>query len=129
MPTTPKGLVYPDSSGHTRIWEHLQTLASGVDSKLGIFGQLAQNIHLQEYAAGNTNAAGFRNLTHTAGWTPSGALVIPRQPGSYFATFWGADNYTSSAFRARFATTTSTGPLVSQNTGSLLAVLFRITTP
>jgi hypothetical protein len=27
MPQTPLGLTYPDSDGHTRLWEHLQTLA------------------------------------------------------------------------------------------------------
>lgn len=28
MPETDLGVIYPDSSGHTRIWEHLQTLAA-----------------------------------------------------------------------------------------------------
>lgn len=32
MPTTPKGIVYPDSSGHTRLWEHLQALAETADA-------------------------------------------------------------------------------------------------
>jgi hypothetical protein len=27
MPTTPTGIVYPDSAGHTRMWDHLQALA------------------------------------------------------------------------------------------------------
>jgi hypothetical protein len=34
MPTTPLGLVYPASGEHTRVWEHLQTLAVGVDGLL-----------------------------------------------------------------------------------------------
>lgn len=34
MPTTPRGLLYPDSSGHTRIWEHLQALAESADDTL-----------------------------------------------------------------------------------------------
>lgn len=33
MGTTAHGLVYPDSTGHARIWEHMQTLAQGVDDK------------------------------------------------------------------------------------------------
>ncbi len=31
MPTTPKGFVYPDQTGHTRIWDHLSALALSVD--------------------------------------------------------------------------------------------------
>lgn len=34
MPTTPRGLTYPDSAGHTRLWEHLQTLAGDVEDAL-----------------------------------------------------------------------------------------------
>lgn len=34
MPTTSNGLTYPASTGHTRIWEHIQTLAQDVDAKL-----------------------------------------------------------------------------------------------
>lgn len=35
MPETPHGIVYPDSSGHTRLWEHLETLATSVDDAIG----------------------------------------------------------------------------------------------
>ena len=31
MPQTPLGLTYPDDQGHTRLWEHFQTLATDVD--------------------------------------------------------------------------------------------------
>ncbi|MEV0156870.1 hypothetical protein AB0H57_24505 [Micromonospora sp. NPDC050686] len=31
MPTTSKGITYPASYGHTRIWEHLETLATDVN--------------------------------------------------------------------------------------------------
>lgn len=34
MPSTSRGYVYPDSSGHTRLWEHLQTLAVDVDDDI-----------------------------------------------------------------------------------------------
>lgn len=36
MPTTPNGITYPDSSGHTRLWEHLQELANDVDAQLAL---------------------------------------------------------------------------------------------
>ena len=32
MPDTPKGITYPDQIGHTRIWEHLATLAIDADA-------------------------------------------------------------------------------------------------
>ncbi|RKN38445.1 hypothetical protein [Micromonospora endolithica] len=31
MPDTSRGITYPSSTGHTRIWEHFQTLADDVD--------------------------------------------------------------------------------------------------
>lgn len=34
MPNTARGLTYPDSSGHTRLWEHLQELADDVEAML-----------------------------------------------------------------------------------------------
>jgi hypothetical protein len=32
---TPKGLTFPESTDHTRIWEHVQNLATDVDGALG----------------------------------------------------------------------------------------------
>ena len=32
MPPTPGGIVYPNSSDHTRLWEHMQDLAESVES-------------------------------------------------------------------------------------------------
>ena len=32
MPTTPRGIVYPNSSDHTRLWEHLQETAETADA-------------------------------------------------------------------------------------------------
>jgi len=34
MPTTPLGITYPQSTDHTRLWEHLQALAESVDTLL-----------------------------------------------------------------------------------------------
>lgn len=36
MPETPHGLVYPDSSGHTRTWEHWQNLAESTDDAFDV---------------------------------------------------------------------------------------------
>lgn len=35
MPQTTQGLTYPDSAGHTRLWEHIQQLAEDVDALVG----------------------------------------------------------------------------------------------
>jgi len=35
MPETPNGIIYPDASAHTRLWEHFQALADSVDTALG----------------------------------------------------------------------------------------------
>jgi hypothetical protein len=35
MPTTELGITYPDSGSHNRLWEHLQTLATDVDDRIG----------------------------------------------------------------------------------------------
>lgn len=34
MPQTDRGIVYPDSAGHTRLWEHLGTLAETADAAM-----------------------------------------------------------------------------------------------
>ena len=35
MGTTPEGITYPDSTAHTRLWEHFQQLAEDVDDLIG----------------------------------------------------------------------------------------------
>lgn len=37
MPTTGHGLVYPDSSGNTQIWTHVQNLADSVETALDAY--------------------------------------------------------------------------------------------
>jgi hypothetical protein len=36
MGQTARGLVFPDSGGHTRIWEHLESLANTADAAIGL---------------------------------------------------------------------------------------------
>ncbi|MEV7263965.1 hypothetical protein AB0N38_10480 [Micromonospora aurantiaca] len=44
MPDTPLGITYPGSTGHTRLWEHFQTLAEDVDALLARKGWIAEGI-------------------------------------------------------------------------------------
>jgi hypothetical protein len=34
MPQTPTGIIYPDSAGHTRLWDHFQALADSVHAAI-----------------------------------------------------------------------------------------------
>jgi hypothetical protein len=34
VPSTSRGYTYPDSTGHTRIWEHIEELADDIDADL-----------------------------------------------------------------------------------------------
>lgn len=36
MPNTPNGLSYPDSTAHTRLWDHLHDAALSVDARYGL---------------------------------------------------------------------------------------------
>jgi hypothetical protein len=58
---TSKGITYPESSDHTRLWEHMQTLATGADAI--IIG----NVDIQRFDASGT-------------WNkPAGALIVDVQ--------------------------------------------------
>lgn len=38
MPATARGITYPDDAGHTRLWDHLQTVAETTDAALDDLG-------------------------------------------------------------------------------------------
>lgn len=79
MPTTPRGITYPASAGHTRIWEHLETIAETIDDALG------WRIRVQRVAAqslpssATTNVSWDTVLEDSTGAvvTPSTGIVVP----------------------------------------------------
>lgn len=46
MPDTPLGFTYPASTGHSRLWEHLQELANDVDAYLALPDEVVVDIGL-----------------------------------------------------------------------------------
>jgi len=46
MPTTERGLTYPDATGHTRLWEHIQALADSAEAALDALDPAWTNLAL-----------------------------------------------------------------------------------
>jgi hypothetical protein len=69
MPETPRGIVYPGSSDHTRLWEHHQALADSVEAALDT---LEAKLGDRRGASGvTTDAAGRANVPHSLGIIPT----------------------------------------------------------
>lgn len=83
MPTTPLGIRYPDSNGHTRTWEHWQALAGDVDALL-----VAKQP--RGYTAG---ASSTYTLTAGVADVPGAVLpaVVTTRPNSLVLVIWSTD--------------------------------------
>jgi hypothetical protein len=67
VPDTSRGYTYPDSTGHTRLWEHFEELADDIDTDLAaVFALLPVRM-----------AAGSVVVTLTAVAFNSSAIVFP----------------------------------------------------
>lgn len=58
MPQTTRGIVFPDSTGHTRLWEHYQTLAETADTAIGGTLTLTQVLAVTGRHAAGTGTVG-----------------------------------------------------------------------
>lgn len=78
MPETPRGITYPDSSAHTRLWEHFQELALDIDNLLGAlpFRMAAGSQSLSASSASNPST-----ITLPAGRFTQPPIVVAT-PGS-----------------------------------------------
>lgn len=129
MPDTPNGLTYPDSAGHTRLWEHIQALAEDVDRELtervvahpDVAGK--RMVWKELPSAGVTDSNGFRIFNHNAGFTPRIVAATSSFPGSTFAVVWGVDNITATQMRVRFLNASGDGPAIGLATPSLMVFL------
>lgn len=61
MPNTTRGITYPDSGAHTRLWEHLQALATTADSAI--------TAAINAAAQPDTSVA----IPYASGWKASGS--------------------------------------------------------
>lgn len=66
--TTPDSLEYPSSSGHTRLWEHLQTLADTVQAALTSLRGSTGN---SGAVTVSTNSTGNCTISHGLGVMPT----------------------------------------------------------
>lgn len=94
MPTTERGLVYPDSAGHTRLWDHLQALADSVEAEFD----------RQPFAPVTGTDATLNTGSQTV-WTtdPNPAIATFAAPAS------GRVKVTFTAYMVNTAASTSTG--------------------
>ena len=98
---TPKGITYPESTDHTRLWEHFQTLATNVDGLITI-----NSAEAEDTVSRTTTSTTYTDATNgafSASVTvpPSGRVMVAvrstqRNSGSLNAiTSWRAVGSTS----------------------------------
>lgn len=87
MPQTPLGLTYPDDQGHTRLWEHFQTLAESVDALFATYEQTVSSPWAYSYPIRyfriGTVCWVQGELRHTSGLNPSNWTTITSVPTGF----------------------------------------------
>ena len=89
MPTTSKGLPYPSSSDHTRLWEHFQALAEALDAMIPYRVWTSDDLTVT-YSGG---AAGL-TVTFPAGYFTAPPVVVAVGRDRVFS--WGVGTITAS---------------------------------
>lgn len=99
MPQTPLGLVYPDSAGHTRLWEHLQALAESIDAA----------VPFVQSGTVSLDANNVSQVSDTATF-PEPFAAVPVVVASSDNSWWNAQarNVTAAGFSAAVRTVTNT---------------------
>lgn len=92
MPNTPKGITYPSSTAHTRMWEHFQTLAQTADDAIGaLIGPWTS------YTPVVTGTGGNPVVTSALGrWRRTGVNTASFQSQVVFGTGAGGGFYSQS---------------------------------
>lgn len=123
MPTTPRGITYPTSSEHTRLWDHLEAVATSADAAIGdAVAGLPKKIltGTSSIPAGTANGSGGTAISVNVTFPPGSFTAAPIWvdvarngfvSGSIMLTLTWTDNYTANGFRAvfyNFSPTTAT---------------------
>ncbi|MDG4790366.1 hypothetical protein O7626_31355 [Micromonospora sp. WMMD1102] len=94
MPTTGRGYTYPASTGHTRIWEHLETLAEDINDDVDDIANPAWTTYTPTWTGSLTNPV-LGNGTLEGKWRQVDPLMVAVRiklvPGS--TTTFGSGNY------------------------------------
>lgn len=114
MPTTSRGIVYPDSTGATSLWTHYQNLATTTDTAIGTAVAPGPICKLQLQS--NFSLANNNNLTVPFGTgseiiksdaslhstTVNNTRIIPNKAGYYLVTVLAWFNTNTSGVRGAF---------------------------
>lgn len=73
MPTTSRGYTYPASTSHTRLWEHIQTLAQNVNDDVA--GILTNYFPATVQDRQDTGITGITGTSYAAGTTCGKAFI------------------------------------------------------
>ena len=83
MPETEHGIVYPESTDHTRLWEHFQNLAESVDALFDSIPVIQAGISGQSAPA--ASSGGVSDVTVTF---PKAFASTPRVTGTANSPWW-----------------------------------------
>lgn len=107
--TTAKGLPYPESSDHTRLWEHIQNLAAAVDA---LFGGWTSWTPTWTTSTG-ANLPSFGNATFDCQYAVIGKTVLGRMDIAFGSTtnFGGGSGSDNWVFTVPVAAAGSSGSI------------------
>jgi hypothetical protein len=122
VPATPRGYPYPDSGGHTRLWEHLAALAAAVDADVAAQVAYLDRLKLAKWH----DSTAFANVTRSDGVEVALVTLAIADPGYTYrlhveagvTAFINAGN--AVRFRLRLGSTTGTvlgAPAIEDTTG------------
>lgn len=97
MPQTPLGLTYPASGDHTRLWEHFQSLAEGIDALLAAVPIIKSGT----VQVTLTNGEGNKDVAFATPFPSVPNVLLSAQTGSSAVQYqlW-ASNISATGFRA-----------------------------
>lgn len=90
MPTTPLGITYPASTDHTRLWEHLQNLATTADTAIGSDSGIVSLPPTGAWTNSTNNPMTIRKIGKmvllNGSWVRSSSVQFSDAPFADFAT-------------------------------------------